>query len=160
MVVLKGIPAVLSPELLYALAKMGHGDELVLADANFPASSICACGPKEIRADVCHFYSGLGISELLEAVLKLLPLDTYVPSPAAVMDLVASDKQRGLAVPVWDTYTQLLGQAGSQAPLQKVERFAFYERAKKAFAVVATGETALYGNLILKKGVLPAELLQ
>uniref|UniRef100_A0A4W6DRA3 L-fucose mutarotase n=1 Tax=Lates calcarifer TaxID=8187 RepID=A0A4W6DRA3_LATCA len=105
----------------------------VLADANFPASSICACGPKEIRAD------GLGIPQLLEAILKLLPLDTYVSSPAAVMDLVDSDKQRALAVPVWDTYTLLLGQAGSQAPLEKVERFAFYERAKKAYAVVATG---------------------
>ncbi|KAK2824238.1 hypothetical protein Q5P01_021413 [Channa striata] len=154
MVVLKGIPSVLSPELLYALAKMGHGDELVLADANFPASSICACGPKEIRAD------GLGIPQLLDAILKLLPLDTYVPSPAAVMDLVDSDKQRGLSVPVWDTYIQLLGHAGSQTPLEKVERFVFYERAKKAYAVVATGETALYGNLILKKGVIPAELLQ
>ncbi|XP_056292229.1 fucose mutarotase [Pseudoliparis swirei] len=154
MVVLKGIPSALSPELLYALAKMGHGDELVLADANFPSSSICACGPKEIRAD------GLGIPLLLEAILKLLPLDTYVPSPAAVMDLVDSDQQSGLSVPVWGTYTQLLGQAGSQSPIEKVERFAFYERAKKAFAVVATGETALYGNLILKKGVIPPELLQ
>ncbi|XP_017268346.1 fucose mutarotase isoform X2 [Kryptolebias marmoratus] len=126
----------------------------LLADANFPASSICACGPREIRAD------GLGIPQLLEAILKLLPLDTYVPHPAAVMDLVDSDKQRCLAVPVWDTYTQLLNQAGSQISPEKVERFAFYERAKKAYAVVATGETALYGNLILKKGVIPAEQLQ
>ncbi|XP_070697132.1 fucose mutarotase [Pempheris klunzingeri] len=154
MVVLKGIPSVLSPELLFALAQMGHGDELVLADANFPASSICACGPKEIRAD------GLRIPQLLEAILKLLPLDTYVPSPAAVMHLVDGDKQRSLAVPVWDTYTQLLAEAGSLTPLEKVERFAFYERAKKSFAVVATGEKALYGNLILKKGIIPAELLQ
>ncbi|XP_069000164.1 fucose mutarotase [Embiotoca jacksoni] len=154
MVVLKGIPSVLSPDLLYALAKMGHGDELVLADANFPASSICACGPKEIRAD------GLGIPQLLEAILKLLPLDTYVPFAAAVMDLVDTDKQKCLAVPVWETYTLLLSQAGSPDLFEKVERFAFYERAKKAYAVVATGETALYGNLILKKGVIPAEQLQ
>ncbi|KAG7512161.1 fucose mutarotase [Solea senegalensis] len=154
MVVLKGIPSVLSPELLYTLAKMGHGDELVLADANFPTSSICACGPQEIRAD------GLDIPQLLEAILKLLPLDTYVPSPAAVMDLVDMDKQRHLPVPVWDIYTNYLSQAGSQAPLEMVERFTFYERAKKAFAVVATGEKALYGNLILKKGVIPAQLLQ
>ncbi|XP_034408359.1 fucose mutarotase isoform X5 [Cyclopterus lumpus] len=131
MVVLKGIPSVLSPELLYTLAQMGHGDEL-----------------------------GLGIPKLLEAILKLLPLDTYAPSPAAVMDLVDSDKQRRLAVPVWATYTQLLDQAGSQSPIEKVERSAFYERAKKAFAVVATGETTLYGNLILKKGVMPPEQLQ
>ncbi|XP_047206829.1 fucose mutarotase isoform X2 [Girardinichthys multiradiatus] len=100
MVVLKGIPFVISPDLLYVLAKMGHGDELVLADANFPTSSICTSGPKEIRAD------GLGIPQLLEAILKLLPLDTYVPSPS---------------------------------PLEKMERFAFYERAKRAYAVVATG---------------------
>ncbi|XP_028279210.1 fucose mutarotase isoform X3 [Parambassis ranga] len=126
----------------------------VLADANFPASSICACGPKEIRAD------GLSIPQLLEAILKLLPLDTYVSCPAAVMDLVDSDKQRGLAVPVWDAYKHLLYQAGSQSHLETVERFAFYERAKKAYAIVATGETALYGNLILKKGVIPAEQLQ
>ncbi|XP_029962507.1 fucose mutarotase [Salarias fasciatus] len=154
MVVLKGIPSVLSPELLYALAKMGHGDEIVLADANFPTSSVCACGPKEIRAD------GLGIPHLLEAILKLLPLDTYVDCPAAVMDLVDSDKESGLVVPVWGTYMVLISQAGSKAPIEKVERFAFYERAKKAYAVVATGETALYGNLILKKGVIPAEQLQ
>nr|XP_015799727.2 fucose mutarotase isoform X3 [Nothobranchius furzeri] len=107
----------------------------------------------EIRAD------GLGIPQLLKAILKLLPLDTYVPHPAAVMDLLDSDKLKGLAVPVWDVYTQLLKQAGSHAPLEKVERFAFYERAKKTYAVVATGETALYGNLILKKGVLAAEQL-
>ncbi|XP_013867456.1 fucose mutarotase isoform X1 [Austrofundulus limnaeus] len=73
MVVLKGIPSVLSPDLLYVLAKMGHGDDLVLADVNFPSSSICACGPREVRAD------GLGIPQLLEAILKLLPLDNYVP---------------------------------------------------------------------------------
>uniref|UniRef100_A0A3B3B721 Fucose mutarotase n=1 Tax=Oryzias melastigma TaxID=30732 RepID=A0A3B3B721_ORYME len=144
MVVLKGIPSVLSPDLLYVLAKMGHGDELVLADVNFPASSVCACGPKEIRAD------GLRIPQLLEAILKLLPLDTYVPCPAAVMDLVDTDKQKGLSVT----------ESMCTKSLYKVERFAFYERAKKSYAVVATGETALYGNLILKKGVLPAEFLE
>ncbi|XP_060895653.1 fucose mutarotase [Labrus mixtus] len=155
MVVLKGIPSILSPELLYTLAKMGHGDELVLADANFPASSICACGPKEIRAD------GLGIPQLLQAILRLLPLDTYVRSAAAVMDLVDSDKERGFTAPiVWDTYIDLIRDAEPLTSLEKIERFAFYERAKKAYAVVATGETALYGNLILKKGVIPAERLE
>ncbi|XP_026873456.2 fucose mutarotase [Electrophorus electricus] len=151
MVVLKGIPSILTPELLYALAKMGHGDELVLADANFPVSSVCKCGPVEIRAD------GLHIPELLEAILKLLPLDTYVALPAAVMELVESDRQRGLQVPVWLHYSKLLKQAGSHGNLDMIERFAFYERSKKAFAVVATGETALYGNLIIKKGVIPPE---
>ncbi|XP_022267466.1 fucose mutarotase isoform X6 [Canis lupus familiaris] len=125
MVVLKGVPALLSPELLYALARMGHGDEI-----------------------------GLGIPPLLEAVLQLLPLDTYVESPAAVMELVPSDKKRGLQTPVWGTYQSILSGAGCGGALATVERFAFYERAKKAFAVVATGETALYGNLILRKGVL------
>ncbi|PNJ30112.1 fucose mutarotase [Pongo pygmaeus] len=148
MVALKGVPALLSPELLYALARMGHGDEIVLADLNFPASSICQCGPMEIRAD------GLGIPQLLEAVLKLLPLDTYVENPAAVMELVPSDKERGLQTPVWTEYESILRGAGCTRALAKIERFEFYERAKKAFAVVATGETALYGNLILKKGVL------
>ncbi|KAK2493106.1 hypothetical protein MC885_010010 [Smutsia gigantea] len=217
MVVLKGVPALLSPELLYALARMGHGDEIVLADVNFPTSSICRCGPEEIRAD------GLGIPQLLEAMLRLLPLDTYVENPAVVMELVPSDRERGLQTPVWKNYQSILSGAhgmertpgapvldsgppgqlgGTQGPrraattayphvpacsviegqrpsvlgnlgrvpgpshfsfqtsLAKIERFEFYQRAKKAFAVVATGETALYGNLILKKGVLaPCDLV-
>ncbi|XP_068927642.1 fucose mutarotase [Petaurus breviceps papuanus] len=149
MVVLKGIPALLSPELLFALAKMGHGDEIVLADANFPTSSICRCGPVEVRAD------GLSIPQLLESILKLLPLDTYEPNSVVVMDLVESDKAKGLQTPdVWQTYKSLLSQAGFKVDLGKMERFAFYEQAKKAFAVVATGETALYGNIILRKGVI------
>ncbi|KAG8434935.1 hypothetical protein GDO86_013048 [Hymenochirus boettgeri] len=131
MVVLKGIPSVLSPELLYALARMGHGDEIVLADANFPSSSISKAGPELIQAD-----------------------DTYVETPASVMDLVQGDKERGLQITVWEEYKELLSRYGCKAPLEKVERFAFYERAKKAFAVVATGETSPYGNLILKKGVI------
>ncbi|EDL17899.1 fucose mutarotase isoform 2 [Mus musculus] len=133
MVALKGIPKVLSPELLFALARMGHGDEIVLADANFPTSSICQCGPVEIRAD------GLDIPQLLEAVLRLLPLDTYVESPAAVMDLVPSDKEKGLQTPIWKRYESLLLEADCKKTLMKLERFEFYERAKKAFAVVATG---------------------
>ncbi|XP_043912726.1 fucose mutarotase isoform X2 [Protopterus annectens] len=122
---LKGIPAIISPQLLAVLAEMGHGDEL-----------------------------GLGIPQLLKAILQLLPLDIYVESPAAVMDLVEDDKKRKLQTPVWDTYLELLKDAGCAKPLEKVERFAFYERAKKAYAVIATGETSLYGNLILKKGVI------
>ncbi|XP_043912725.1 fucose mutarotase isoform X1 [Protopterus annectens] len=145
---LKGIPAIISPQLLAVLAEMGHGDELVLADSNFPAFSVCRCGPTYISA------SGLGIPQLLKAILQLLPLDIYVESPAAVMDLVEDDKKRKLQTPVWDTYLELLKDAGCAKPLEKVERFAFYERAKKAYAVIATGETSLYGNLILKKGVI------
>nr|XP_023492154.1 fucose mutarotase isoform X4 [Equus caballus] len=114
---------------------------------------LARCGPEEIRAD------GLGIPQLLEAVLKLLPLDTYVESPAAVMELEPSDWERGLQTPVWRSYESILFMAGCTSTLAKIERFEFYERAKKAFAVVATGETALYGNLILKKGVLAPDAL-
>ncbi|XP_038600058.1 fucose mutarotase isoform X2 [Tachyglossus aculeatus] len=152
---LQGIPPVLSPELLFALAKMGHGDDIaLLADANFPTSSVCRCGPVEVRAD------GVGIPQLLEAILKLLPLDTYVESPATVMDLVEGDKAKGLKTPVWTEFQTLLSRAGCNKALEKIERFDFYERAKKAFVVVATGETALYGNLILKKGVITSSELQ
>ncbi|XP_066094420.1 fucose mutarotase isoform X4 [Saccopteryx bilineata] len=130
MVVLKGVPALLSPELLYTLARTGHGDTI-----------------------------GLGIPQLLEAILKLLPLDTYVENPAVVMELVSRDKEKGLQTPVWRSYQSILWEAGCLSRLTKIERFEFYEEAKKAFAVVATGETALYGNLILKKGVLAPEAL-
>ncbi|XP_012590273.1 PREDICTED: fucose mutarotase, partial [Condylura cristata] len=125
----------------------------VLADANFPAASVCRCGPEEIRA------SGLGIPQLLEAVLQLLPLDTYVESPATVMELEPRDVERGLQTPLWGSYQSILRRAGCESPLGRMDRFAFYQRARKAFAVVATGETALYGNLILKKGVLPPDSL-
>lgn len=146
---LKGIPAIISPDLLHALSSAGHGDEIVLADVHFPTSSICRHGPKEIRAD------GHQIPQLLEAILKLFPLDAYDPHPVAVMDLVQSDKERGLHVPVWETYQTLVNKAeGKQINVEKVERFEFYERAKKAFAVVHTGETAQYGNIMIKKGLV------
>ncbi|XP_051779823.1 fucose mutarotase [Erpetoichthys calabaricus] len=105
MVVLKGIPAIISPEL-YTLAKMGHGDELILADVNFPVSSICRFGPTEIRAD------GLGGPQLLEAILKLFPIDTYVTNAAAVMNLDEADQRRQLSIPVWYKYENLLKRAG------------------------------------------------
>jgi len=149
---LKGIPSNLSPELLYALAKMGHGDEIVLGDANFPSRSICKAGPELVDA------TGHDISSLLESILKLFPLDIklYANAPVALMDLVPSDKERSLDVPVWSSYQEICNKAaGSQVSMEKVERFAFYRRAKEAFAIVATGETALYGNIILKKGVIP-----
>ncbi|XP_028402714.1 fucose mutarotase-like [Dendronephthya gigantea] len=153
MVVLKGVPRILSPQLLYAMSRMGHGDELVLADANFPSSSICNNGPEEIRAD------GHGIPELLEAILKFFPLDTYVPSPALLMEVTPSDVQKGMKSPtIWGDYKQKINKAeGHEISVGTIERFAFYERAKKSFAVVATGETALYGNIILVKGALPPE---
>lgn len=140
---LKKIPAIMSPELLYMLAQMGHGDEIVLADANFPAVAIAN---RLVRAD------GLGVPVVLKAVLELLPLDSFVEQPAAVMRRV--DKPDDPA-PIWTEYQKLLDSAdGTHINIERVERFAFYERAARAFAVVATGEGALYGNLILKKGVI------
>uniref|UniRef100_A0A8C0DC26 Fucose mutarotase n=1 Tax=Balaenoptera musculus TaxID=9771 RepID=A0A8C0DC26_BALMU len=150
MVVLKGVPALLSPE---ALARMGHGDEIVLADMNFPTASICRCGPEGIRAHC------LGIPQRLKAVLQLLPLDSYAEGPAVAMELVPSDTERGLQTPVWTSYQPILSRAGCASPLATIERFEFYERTRKAFAVVTTGEAALYGNLILKKGVLAPDAL-
>lgn len=140
---LKGIPAILSPELLYLMAQMGHGDELVLADGNFPAVSLAR---RVVRAD------GHGVVPILEAVLQLFPLDSFVEQPAAVMRRVDQPEE---AAPIWHEFQKLLDRAGGKrVSIERMERFAFYERAKNAFGVVATGETALYGNLIIKKGVI------
>ena len=141
---LKRISPNVSPELLYLIAQMGHGDELVIADANFPAVTNAR---RLVRAD------GLSVPTVLEAVLQLFPLDAYVEKPAAVMRRV--DKP-GEKAPIWDTYQRLLDSAeGKHIAMEQVERFAFYDRAKLAFGVVATGEGALYGNIIIKKGVIP-----
>jgi L-fucose mutarotase len=138
-----GIPGRISPELLKILMEMGHGDEIVLADGNFPAASHAA---RLVRCD------GLGTAELLDDILSLMPLDRYVERPAAVMQVVPGDR---VETPIWDEYRRIIAErAGVTAPLEEVERFAFYERAKRAYAIVATGETALYANLILKKGVV------
>ena len=140
---LKNIPPILSPELMKTLMEMGHGDEIVLADGNFPAASVAR---RLVRCD------GHGVPELLEAVLKLFPLDIYVDRPAALMSVVPGDKTKPT---IWEQYRALLKASGEQfTDFEFVERFAFYERAKKAYAVVATSEKALYTNIILKKGVL------
>lgn len=150
MTVLKGIPRILPPRLLYVLASMGHGDELVLADANFPSASVAR---EHNQAELISCDS-LTVPELLEAICQLLPLDTYAEFPAAVMQVVPQDAV-GVATPIWDEFRWILQKSeGRTIELEQVERFAFYERAKRAFAVVSTGESALYGNLILKKGVL------
>lgn len=140
---LKNIPDILSPDLLKILMEMGHGDELVIADGNFPAASIAQ---RLIRAD------GHGVPPVLEAVLKLFPLDIYVPKPVALMQVVPGDK---VETPIWDVYDRIIRASGEKFDgFENVERFAFYERAKNAYAVVATGESALYANIILKKGVV------
>jgi len=140
---LKGISTLLSPELLKVLMEMGHGDELVLADGNFPSASM---GKRVIRCD------GHGVPEILDAVLQLYPLDRYVENPVALMQLVPGDS---VETPIWETYRSIVNQYEKQANgIENVERYAFYERAKNAYAVVATGEKALYANIILKKGVV------
>ena len=140
---LKGIPSRISPELMYTLMKMGHGDELVLADGNFPADSIAR---RIVRAD------GLSVPDVLEAILQFFPLDAYVDAAAFVMQPVPGDPPKP---PIWKKFKQLLDASeGKSIQLEQVERFAFYEQAKRAYAVVATSETALYANLILKKGVV------
>ncbi|MDP8997967.1 MAG: ribose ABC transporter, partial [Pseudomonadota bacterium] len=137
-----GIHPLLGPDLLHALQSMGHGDELVIADANFPASSL---GPKVVRAD------GIGGVNLLTAILTHLPLDTYAEIAAWRMAMVEdANKVPEICVTYQDIVTRLAGKF-SVAPL---ERFAFYERAKKAAYIVASGETAIYANIILKKGVV------
>ncbi len=142
---LKGIPPILSPELLKVLAEMGHGDEIVLADGNFPAESM-GKNAVVIRAD------GHTVPEILDAVLTLLPLDKYVEQPTALMEVVPGDP----VVPtIWEEYRTLLKKHGENPQaVEMMERFAFYERAKKAYAIVATGETAIYANILLKKGVV------
>ncbi len=140
---LKHIPRILSPELLKILMEMGHGDELVIADGNFPAASIAQ---RLLRAD------GHGVPQVLEAVLKVFPLDIYVPKPVALMQVVPGDK---VETPIWEDYRKIIKASGEKfTDFENVERFAFYERAKKAYAVVATSEGALYANIILKKGVV------
>ncbi len=142
---LKGIPAILSPDLLKVLCEMGHGDELVIADGNFPSESI-GKNSIVIRAD------GHGVNELLDAILTLIPMDTYVDKPVGLMEVVPGDP----VVPaVWDEYRITIHNHGEDpSRIAFMERFAFYERAKKAYLIVATGETAIYANILLKKGVV------
>jgi L-fucose mutarotase len=141
---LKGISPLLSPELLKTLCEMGHGDEILLSDAHFPSHTF---GSKVIRAD------GLQIPELLDAILPLFELDSYVDQPLIMMDAVPGDQ---LDPKVASDYRQPVDRhAPETADFAKLERFAFYERARSCFAVVATGTTCKYGNIILKKGVTP-----
>ncbi len=141
---LKGISPLISPELLSVLDRMGHGDEIVLADAHFPGDTY---NPHVLRAD------GLRIADLLAAILPLFELDTYVAHPLVMMAPVPGNTLDPL---VEEGYLKSIHATNpSVAPIERIERFAFYDRAKKAFAVVMTGETAKYGNIILKKGVTP-----
>ena len=139
---LKGISPLISPELLKILNEMGHGDEIVFADANFPTVST---GKQVVRAD------GIGAVELLDAVLQLFPLDQYDEDHFILMEVVPGDPVK---TPIWDEYEEVLKKYEPEAHVHTLERFAYYERAKEAYCVVATGETAQYANIILKKGVV------
>lgn len=140
---LNGISPLLSPELLNALYRMGHGDEILLADAHYPGDTL---GKQVIRAD------GLGIPALLSAILPLFPLDSYVDAPLAMMAAVPGDE---LNPEVEKNYRMAIAKAGAdgETSVERVERFAFYERSESCYAIVMTGETAKYGNIILKKGL-------
>ena len=143
---LKGISPLISPELLKALAEMGHGDELVIADGNFPCHSV-GKNSIVIRAD------GHGVPEILDAVLKLIPLDTYTDKPVALMEVVKGDT---CGTPeIWGTYEEILNKyEPDHHDIDYTERFAFYDRAKGAYLIIATGEKAIYANILLKKGVV------
>lgn len=143
---LKNIPPILSPQLLKVLCEMGHGDRIVLGDGNFPSQSI-GKGLEILRADRC------AIPELLDAILQFFPLDPYVEKPVTLMEVVPGDP---VETPIWDEYARIVQRydpRGADA-IGHVERFAFYEQARRTYAVIATGEKALYANIILQKGVV------
>ena len=135
---LKGVPAIIHPDFLKILAQMGHGDEIVIADAHFPSYSISS---NVVRVDK------VSSTEIMEAVLKLIELDQYVDKPVMLMEPVPGDS----IDPELLSEVKML--TGNPERIDYIERFAFYERAKKAFAVVVSGESRIYGNIILKKGV-------
>ena len=139
---LKRIPKILSPQLVKALMEMGHGDEIVIADANFPSSTI---SENVIRAD------GLSGTEILKALLELFPLDSYVENQVLLMKVVPGDDYKPV---IWDNYQRILIDSGESFSIGYLDRFSFYDRAKKSYAIIATGEEALYANIILIKGVV------
>ena len=143
---LKGIPKILSPELLKVLAEMGHSDRIVLADGNFPAQSM-GKNAIVIRMD------GHGIPEILDAILQLFPLDTYVEKPVSLMEVMPGDT---VETPIWDVYEEIIAKHDERGGeiVGGIERFQFYEEAKKAYCIIATGESALYANIMLQKGVV------
>ena len=145
---LKGIPKIISPELLKVLCEMGHGDRLCFGDGNFPAESV-GKNSIVIRAD------GNGCAEMLEAVLKLFPLDRHVEKSVFLMELTEGDVGK-VKTPIWDEFARIVSEADDRGAGTRgsFERFEFYEEAKKCYCVIATGESALYGNVIIQKGVI------
>lgn len=143
---LKGIPEILSPELLKVLCEMGHSDRLVIADGNFPVMSM-GKNAHIIRMD------GHGVPEILDAILRVFPLDTYIEKPVNLMEVMPGDN---VQTPIWDVYKKTVekyDERGKNA-IGEIERFKFYEETKTAYAVIATSEKALYANIMLQKGVV------
>ena len=143
---LKGIPPILSPDLLKALCEMGHSDRLVISDGNFPAESM-GKNCKVIRMD------GHGVPEILEAVLQVFPLDTYVEKPVSLMEKVPGDT---VETPIWEEFAEIVEKNDSRGKnaIGNIERIAFYEEAKKSYLIIASSEKALYANIMLQKGVI------
>lgn len=143
---LKNIPPILSPELLKVLCEMGHSDRIVIADGNFPAESM-GKNAIVIRCD------GHGVPELLDAILQVFPLDTYVEKPVSLMEVMKGDNAK---TPIWDTYKEIIAKHDGRGAgtVGCIERFKFYEEAKTAYAIIATGEKAIYANVMLQKGVV------
>ena len=141
---LKQIPPIIPPELMKIMMEMGHGDELLLCDGNYPRNG---------SPERCVRMDGHGVPEILDAILQLFPLDSYVEKPFNLMQVMPGDD---VETPIWEVYGQIEEKyepRGREA-IGQIERFAFYEEAKKAYAIIATGETALYANIMLQKGVV------
>ncbi len=145
---LKGIPKILSPELLKVLAEMGHSDRIVIGDGNFPAETM-GKNAIVVRCD------GHGIPELLDAILTVFPLDTYVEKPVTLMALMERDVGQ-VATPIWDEYKAIVAKHDARGAdaVGEIDRFDFYDEAKKCYAIISTGEGAIYANVILQKGVV------
>ena len=144
---LKGIPEILSPQLLKVLCEMGHSDTIVIADGNFPAESM-GRDAIIVRAD------GHGVPELLDAILSVIPLDSYIKDPVKLMEVMKDDPTP--TPEIWKSYEEIVAKHEERGKdcIGCVERFAFYELAKKAYCIVATGEKAVYANVLLQKGVV------
>ena len=144
---LKGIPSLLSPELLKILSSMGHSDRLVIGDGNFPAETMG-------KDSIVIRYDGNGVPEVLDAILAVFPLDTYVEKPVLLMEKMECDKD--MEIPIWETYAEIVEKhdARGRDAIGGIDRFDFYDEAKKCYAIIATGETSVYANVILQKGVV------
>ena len=145
---LKGIPPILAPELLKVVCAMGHSDRLVIADGNFPSHTM-GKNAIVIRMD------GHGVPEILDAILQVFPLDAYTDTPVQLMQLMDRDVGK-IKTPIWDTYKEIIAkydERGAKA-VTNIDRFQFYDEAKEVYCIIATGETAVYANVMLQKGVV------